>query len=75
MFETYRNMKRKYFTPAIKVRKSDRIMLDLSSSEGGDQLGKEDNFDFNDDNNAPFGIVPTTKSVWDESDEDKDLEK
>ena len=50
-------------------------MLDLSSSEGGDQLGKEDNFDFNDDNNAPFGIVPTTKSVWDESDEDKDLEK
>ena len=59
-------MKRFYLSPSIKLRQTERIMLDLSSDVGGPQLTEDGNFGTEDD----FDAVPTSSasSVWDEAD-------
>ena len=66
-------MKRYYFSPSIKFHRLESVMLGVSDTEGGDQLGKDS--DFNDTHNgySNGSSLPSSKRMWDEDDHEGDM--
>ncbi len=71
-------MKRTYIAPQLKVRSLEPFMLDFSSTEGGEQYGKE--MDFNYSNVPGSGSsfmttdLPQATNVWEEEETEANYE-